>query len=51
VGDLELQGIDLITLNRDGRIQNLDVLMRPVNGVIALRDAIAPKMASFRPDA
>jgi hypothetical protein len=41
VGDLELQGIDLITLDRDGRIQNLDVLMRPVNGVIALRDTIA----------
>lgn len=47
VGDLELQGIDLITLNRDGRVQNLDVLMRPVNAVIALREAVAPKMAAF----
>jgi hypothetical protein len=47
VGDLDLQGIDLITLNGDGRVQNLDVLMRPVNAVIALREAIAPKMAAF----
>ena len=43
VGDLDLQGIDLITLNGDGRVQNLDVLMRPVNAVIALREAHAIK--------
>lgn len=47
VGDLDLQGIDVITLNGDGRVQNLDVLMRPVNAVIALREAIAPEMAAF----
>jgi hypothetical protein len=47
VGDVELQGIDLITLNEEGRIQNLDVLMRPVNGVVALRDRIAPRMAEY----
>ena len=47
VGDQELQGIDLITLNARGEIQNLDVLMRPVNAVVALREAIAPKMAAF----
>jgi len=47
VGKNELQGIDLITLNEAGVIQNLDVLMRPVNSVISLRDAIAPQMASF----
>ena len=47
VGDLEIQGIDLISLSADGRIRNIDVLMRPVNAVIALREAIAPKMAAF----
>jgi hypothetical protein len=47
VGDLDLQGIDLISLNEAGEIQNLDVLMRPVNGVIALREVIAPQMAEF----
>lgn len=47
VGEIELQGIDLISLDADGRISNLDVLMRPVNGVVALRDRIAPQMAEY----
>ncbi len=47
VGEQELQGLDLITLNARGEIQNLDVLMRPVNAIVALREAIAPKMAAF----
>ena len=47
VGERELQGIDLISLNDNLLVQNLDVLMRPVNSVIALRDAIAPQMAAF----
>jgi hypothetical protein len=47
VGDRDLQGIDLITLDENGRVSNLDVLMRPVNGVIALREIVAPKMVEF----
>ncbi len=47
VGELDLQGIDLISLDREGRVRNLDVLMRPINAVQALRDAIAPQMAAF----
>ena len=47
VGDQELQGIDLISLNERGEISNLDVLMRPVTGVIALREIIAPQMAAY----
>lgn len=47
VGEIELQGIDLITLDEEGRIRNLDVLMRPVNGIVALRDRIAPRMAEY----
>jgi len=47
VGELELQGIDLITLDETGLIRNLDVLMRPVNAVLALREIIAPQMAEF----
>ncbi len=47
VKGMELQGIDLITLDRDNRLCNLDVPMRPVNTVIALRDIIAPQMAEF----
>jgi hypothetical protein len=47
VGALELQGIDLISLDAGGRIRRLDVLMRPLNAVIALRDSIAPRMAEY----
>lgn len=47
VGELELQGIDLISLDAAGRIRRLDVLMRPVNGVDALIAAIAPRMAAY----
>jgi hypothetical protein len=47
VGETELQGIDLITLDDEGRIQNLDVLMRPLNGIVALRERIAPRMAEY----
>ena len=47
VGGLELQGIDLISLDGEGRVRRLDVPMRPINAVIALRDAIAPRMAAY----
>jgi hypothetical protein len=47
VGDLDLQGIDLISLDEQGRIRRLEVPMRPVNAVIALRETIAPQMAAF----
>lgn len=47
VGELELQGIDLISLDERFAIQNLDVLVRPTNAVNQLRDAVAPQMASF----
>ena len=51
VGDMDLQGIDLISLDASNRIRNLDVLMRPVNAVIALQKAIAPRMATFLSEA
>lgn len=47
VDGLDLQGIDLISLDGENRLCNIDVLMRPVNAVIALRTAVAPKMQAF----
>jgi hypothetical protein len=47
VGELELQGIDLISLNERGEIRNLDVVIRPMNALGALRDVIAPQMAEY----
>ena len=34
-------------LYEDGRIARLDVLMRPLNGIKALREAVAPRMQEF----
>lgn len=47
VGDLDVQGIDLISLDAAGRVRNLDVLMRPINTLLALRDVIAPQMTEY----
>lgn len=47
VGGRELQGIDLVSLSARYRIARLDVLMRPLNGIKALREAIAPQMQEF----
>ncbi len=47
VGGSNLQGIDLISLNERGELQNLDVMIRPLNVLEALRDVIAPQMMEF----
>jgi hypothetical protein len=47
VGEFELQGIDLISLDATGRIRRLDVLMRPANSVNALIEKIAPRMMKY----
>ena len=47
VGEHELQGIDLITLDARGAIAKLDVLMRPVAAVVALQEVVAPQMTAF----
>jgi hypothetical protein len=47
VGNLDLQGIDLISLDDANRVRNLDVLMRPVNAILRLQELVAPKMQAF----
>lgn len=47
VGELDLQGVDLISLNERGELQNLDVMIRPMNALEALRDIVAPQMMEF----
>jgi hypothetical protein len=50
LGDLNLQGIDLITVNDRGEVQNLDVMIRPMNALEELRNVIAPQMIEFLRD-
>jgi len=47
VGELQLQGIDLISLDDDFVVGNLDVLIRPMNALEALRETIAPQMTAY----
>jgi hypothetical protein len=44
VGDKAVQGLDLIRSDDSGRIQNLTVMVRPLSGLIALAEAMAPKV-------
>ena len=47
VGETDLQGIDLVSVDEQDAVRNIDVLVRPVNAVIELREIIAPRMAEF----
>ncbi len=44
VGDRELEGLDLLRLDADGLIADLTVMIRPLSGLIALAQAIGPKV-------
>ncbi|BBG01844.1 MULTISPECIES: nuclear transport factor 2 family protein [Pseudonocardia] len=41
VGDREVQGIDLLRIDADGRIRELTVMVRPLSAAEALRDRMA----------
>ena len=44
VGDLDAIGVDLITLNDDGLIQEFEVAMRPYKTIGALREAMMARI-------
>ena len=44
VGDKSVQGLDLIRTDGSGHITNLTVMIRPLSGLIALAEAMAPKV-------
>jgi hypothetical protein len=48
VGEKELQGIDLLRFDSDGRIRDFTVLVRPLSGTIALAEAMGPKVAHLK---
>ena len=48
IGDLRLKGVDLITL-QDGKITELEVVIRPPNAVEALRQEMAVGLATQGP--
>lgn len=44
VGDLDAVGVDLITLDKDGLIQDFEVVMRPHKTIGALREAMMARI-------
>jgi|SRR3954451_9260905 hypothetical protein len=44
VGDKKVQGLDLIRLNSAGQIEELTVMLRPASALMAMGEAMAPKV-------
>jgi hypothetical protein len=45
VGDRELNGIDLLRFDADGRIQEMAVYIRPLSGLTALAESMQARLA------
>lgn len=41
VGDREVEGVDLLRYDEEGRVVELVVMMRPASALVAVRDAVA----------
>ena len=48
VGDKQVEGIDLLRLDGDGRVADLTVMVRPASGLMALGEAMGPKVAGLK---
>jgi hypothetical protein len=46
VGDRQLEGLDLFRFGPEGEIAELTVMVRPLSAVIALAEAVGPKLAA-----
>lgn len=44
IGDRELQGLDLIRADGDGRIAEFTVMVRPASGLMALAERMGPAL-------
>jgi SnoaL-like protein len=47
IGDRELNGIDLLRFNADGKVEEMAVYVRPMSGVNALAEAMGRKLEEF----
>src|SRR3954468_16987729 len=48
VGDKQLQGLDLLRMNDDGLIEDFTVMVRPASGLMALGEAMGPKVQGLK---
>jgi hypothetical protein len=49
VGDKRLQGLDLLRLDDEGLIKEFTVMVRPASGLMALGQAMGPKVGALKP--
>jgi hypothetical protein len=45
VGDKQVQGLDLLRLDEDGKVHELTVMVRPASALMALGEAMGPRVA------
>lgn len=50
IGDKNLQGVDILRLDDNGKIAHFTVMLRPLSGVIAMAEAMGPKVAHLAKD-
>ena len=48
VGDKQVEGLDLVRLDDEGKIYDFTVMVRPASGLMALAEAIGPKVAGAK---
>jgi hypothetical protein len=49
VGDKDVEGLDLIRDDADGKIADFTVMVRPASALMALGQAMGPKVAELKP--
>src|SRR4051812_38319411 len=47
VGDKRLQGLDWLRLGDDGLVREFTVMIRPLSGIVALGEAMGPKVGGL----
>lgn len=45
IGEKNVQGVDILRLDAAGKIAHFTVMLRPLSGVIAMAEAMGPKVA------
>jgi len=48
-GDLEIEGVDYLTLDEDGRVADLTVFLRPLKGVHAFNERMSARLGAAPP--
>lgn len=48
VGDKDVQGLDHLVHDADGKVRELTVMLRPLSAIVAMGEAMAPKVAGLK---